>query len=221
MKARVSGFFLASLAGLAGLVVTGTASEAEAATCTDTNPCTVDAIVGGVCTHKAAASGTPCSDSNPCNDAETCNATATCVSNAPALDDGNPCTVDSCTTSGGIKHTAVKTRTSCADSNVCNGTETCNSSAKCVAGTALVVNDNNVCTADSCDPVTGVKHTAVATGTPCPDANACNGVEVCSKTATCVAGAPAVISDRSRSTSSTERACSRRSRTSVSRTSPT
>jgi hypothetical protein len=69
--------------------------------CEDGNPCSVDFVAGGVCTHSAAANGTPCPDvdGNACTAARcdtsagfVCDQTATMV----ACSDGNPCTTDRC-----------------------------------------------------------------------------------------------------------------------------
>jgi hypothetical protein len=84
-------------------------------------------------------------------------------------------------------------------------------------GTALVINDGNVCTADSCDPVSGVKNDAIpgpccqaktplttscctagvqkATGESCSDGNLCNGAETCNASAVCASGVPVQTSD--------------------------
>src|SRR5690606_37855740 len=45
-------------------------------------------------------------------------------------------------------------------------------------GCGANIDDNNECTADSCDPVFGVTHTPLPSGTSCSDGNACNGGEV-------------------------------------------
>ena len=82
----------------------------------------------------------------------------------------------------------------CGDSNVCNGTETC-SAGSCQAGTPLTVNDNNPCTADSCNPTTGVINTPVASGTACADGNLCNGNETCNASGSCLAGIPPTVND--------------------------
>jgi hypothetical protein len=42
-----------------------------------------------------------------------------------AVDDGDPCTSDSCDQIGGVRHTPVTAGTSCADETVCNGSEVC------------------------------------------------------------------------------------------------
>ena len=55
--------------------------------------------------------------------------------------------------------------TACSDKNVCNGNELCNMiSGVCQPGLALDCDDNNSCTKDTCDPVTGCIHTPVVCG---------------------------------------------------------
>ena len=78
----------------------------------------------------------------------------------PVLDDGNPCTADSCDPINGVQHTPVTDGTSCSDSNICNGAETCQTGT-CIAGTPLVIDDGNPCTTDTCDPLWGVAHTLI------------------------------------------------------------
>jgi RHS repeat-associated protein len=160
----------------------------------DGNPCTTDACspAGGV-THVAVANGTSCSDGNACNGAETCQAGACAAGTPPVVNDGNPCTTDACSATGGVTHVAVANGTSCSDGNACNGAETCQSGA-CAAGTPPMVNDGNPCTADACSPTGGVTHTAVADGTSCSDGNACNGVETCTA-GVCKPGTPLVVDD--------------------------
>jgi hypothetical protein len=61
------------------------------------------------------------------------------------------------------------------------------------------VDDNDPCTADSCDPVLGVRHELVAVGTSCGDAgNVCNGGPSCNAQGECVAGAPLNCDDGNR-----------------------
>jgi hypothetical protein len=186
---------------------TGTCLAGSAPNLNDNNACTTDACTpaGGI-THNPVAVGTSCTDGNACNGAETCNSSATCVAGTPpVIDDGNPCTTDSCnTTTGAITHTNRASGSSCSDGNACNGSETCNSTGMCRAGTPLNTNDNNACTTDACNPANGaISHTAVAAGTPCPDSNACNGVEVCTAAASCVAGQPPNLDDGNACTTDT------------------
>ncbi len=116
----------------------------------------------GACTQPTKSAGALCSDGNVCNGIETCNGSGTCAAGSPpAIDDGNPCTSDSCDPAMGVQHTPTA-GASCSDGNACNGAETCSASAACVAGTAPPVDDGNPCTTDACDPAKGVTHTPIA-----------------------------------------------------------
>ncbi|HVW30878.1 MAG TPA: LamG-like jellyroll fold domain-containing protein [Polyangiaceae bacterium] len=163
----------------------------------DGNPCTADSCdpVAGV-QHAPVTAGTSCSDGNACNGTETCNGSGACTSGTPpTVDDGNPCTADTCDPATGVHHTPVTAGTSCSDGNACNGNETCDGSGACTAGTPPTVDDGNPCTADSCDPATGVQHAPVSAGTSCSDGNVCNGNETCDGSGACTAGTPPVIDD--------------------------
>jgi hypothetical protein len=123
--------------------------------CNDNSACTVDQCVGGgtavgFCRNTPVAVGTSCGDGNTCNGAELCDAAGQCQ---PGTNAG--------------------AGTSCADGDLCDGDETCTGSGACVAGPPPVVNDDNSCTADACDPATGVAHI------PLPDGSACNGAGTC------------------------------------------
>lgn len=133
----------------------------------DGNLCTIDSCdpVAGV-SHVPVPAGTSCSDGNPCNGLELCNSDRFCVAGTPpVVSDGNPCTADSCDPLLGVVHTPVPVGTSCSDGNVCNGVEVCAAGGVCVAGAPLVEDDGDPCTADACDPITGVSHTFI---TGCP-----------------------------------------------------
>lgn len=55
--------------------------------------------------------------------------------------------------------------TACSDGNVCNGIEACNvTSGVCEKGPVLDCDDNNLCTTDTCDGITGCIHTPLACG---------------------------------------------------------
>src|SRR5262249_39050214 len=126
--------------------------------------------------HARTAGGVLCCDgAGPTN----C-ATAT-------IDDGNPCTRDACDSVAGVTHTPLVGQ-SCSDGNACNGAEVCDATGACKTGAAPVIDDHNVCTTDSCDPLTGVTHTPNP-GASCDDGNACNGAETCSAAGVCHAGA--------------------------------
>lgn len=127
-------------------------------TCNDGNPCTIDTATSSGCTYTPQP-GLSCSDRNACTAGDICTASGACVGTAltPAqLDDHNPCTVDSCDPATGVKHTPVAAGTSCSDGNACNGLEQCNSVGQCMAESPVSVDDGDPCTADSCDPASGV-----------------------------------------------------------------
>jgi hypothetical protein len=132
--------------------------------CNDNNACTVDACVSlgstGFCSNTPTPSGTSCEDGNLCNGAETCDGAGVCQ---PGLN--------------------AAAGTSCADGTVCNGDETCNGFGSCIAGTPPTVDDGNTCTADSCDPITGVTHTNL------PDGTTCGGIGTCTNGTCSVIGA--------------------------------
>jgi RHS repeat-associated protein len=175
----------------------GTCAPGAPLTTDDGNPCTVDSCdpVAGV-SHAPVATGTACDNATVCDGHETCNAAGSCVAGAPATsDDNNPCTTDSCDPVAGVQHAPTNAGTSCADQNVCNGVETCDGQGTCAPGTPAVTDDGNPCTADSCDPIAGVKHSPVAQGTSCADGNLCDGDETCNATGQCVSGTPAAVDD--------------------------
>jgi len=67
-----------------------------------------------------------CDDANFCNGEETCSAGACSPGTPPVVDDGDPCTTDSCDPlTGEVSHEPVPVGTSCSDDAVCNGEETC------------------------------------------------------------------------------------------------
>jgi hypothetical protein len=131
--------------------------------CNDNNACTADSCVSAgaaaFCQNTPTPTGTSCEDGNFCNGVELCDGAGSCQAG-----------------------TNVSAGTSCADGTVCNGDETCNGIGSCLAGTPLVVNDRNACTADACDPVTGVSNVAV------PDGTACSGIGACEAGVCSVAG---------------------------------
>ncbi len=175
----------------------GTCRAGTAPALDDGNACTTDSCdpaTGPV--HAPLAAGTECSDGNACNGSEACNADGQCIAGAPpALDDGNPCTTDSCDPATGTVHTPAAAGVACSDGNVCNGAESCNGAGQCAGGTPLALDDGNPCTADVCDPTTGVAHVPLAAGLSCADANACDGAETCDGAGRCVAGPPPSLDD--------------------------
>jgi hypothetical protein len=154
-----------------------------------------------------------CDDTLFCNGAETCDtATGTCQPGTPPdCDDGVGCTVDTCDETS---DTCVNTPNdaNCDDGDVCNGSETCDATLDCQAGTPLDCDDQELCTTDSCDSVSGCANVPVecpageicdstdglckpepdcTVDADCDDGFFCNGVETCDvATGTCQAGTP-------------------------------
>src|SRR5207245_882320 len=74
------------------------------------NPCMIGTCDPATGVHYAPApAGTTCGDnSNMCAGAFTCDANATCKQGSPPpIDDGNPCTSDTCDPATGVHHTPV------------------------------------------------------------------------------------------------------------------
>lgn len=94
----------------------------------DHNVCTDDRCTPtqGV-VHAAVTDGTSCADGDLCNGAETCGG-GTCNAGAPlAVDDGNPCTADTCDPTGGVSHASANEGLVCGAGMICGG-------GACVAG---------------------------------------------------------------------------------------
>jgi hypothetical protein len=192
----------------------GTTSCASDLDCNDGNPCNGgESCISGVCVP-----GNPilCDDGDPCNGVETCDPTSgACVVGTPC-DDGDPCNgTETCDGTGCHPGTPIV----CSDNDACNGVEACNpADGTCQPGTPPNCDDNNVCTADSCDAALGCLHQplggacddnnacttgdacqgGVCTGTPvpCGDNDACNGVETCDPvTGICNPGVPPTCDD--------------------------
>jgi hypothetical protein len=116
----------------------------------------IDAL-GAIGAVSAPPCGTvaDCDDGNPCT-VDSCTDGA-CTYAATACDDGDPCDgAERCAPGAGCV-AGVPVR--CDDGNPCNGTETCAAGVGCIAGSPLVCDDGDPCTADDCDPVLGCRAT--------------------------------------------------------------
>ena len=126
-------------------------------------------LLGGDCCSSnclvPATAGTSCGDGSTtdCTDPDTCDGAGYCLANdlpagfaAPAqCDDANDCTSDECDGFGGCQNPGEPAATPCPDATVCNGNETCNGAGTCNPGPALDCDDDDLCTQDSCSPVSG------------------------------------------------------------------
>jgi hypothetical protein len=97
-------------------------------------------------------------------------------------DDGDPCTVNACVNSQCV-YTPIPDGQPCQgppDNNRCLVGGTCQSGA-CTDKVPAQCNDNNPCTTDSCDPVTGCTYTLIS----CDDGNECTTDTCVSQTGAC------------------------------------
>lgn len=133
-------------------------------------------------THEPAVAGADCSDENFCDGAEVCDGAGGCEPGLPvAVDDGDPCTVDSCSDTHGITHTPMPAGTACEDGDVCNGTETCTGAGACASGTPLSTGGpSGPCVAETtCNPSSGIVVTYEPEGTSCGQGFICDGAGSC------------------------------------------
>jgi hypothetical protein len=140
--------------------------------CDDDNACTLDECAPKTgCMHTAQAG--PCSDGNACTSGDTCQAGKCVAKGNLDCDDQNPCTADSCHLLDGCQHAVVAGF--CDDGDSCTLGDQC-VNGLCQGGEALVCNDSNPCTDDSCD---SGKCLFVPNNAPCDDGNACTLSDTC------------------------------------------
>ncbi|MBI4814718.1 MAG: hypothetical protein HY791_00590 [Deltaproteobacteria bacterium] len=164
----------------------------------DGNPCTADGCdPSGGPRHDPEPTGASCSNANACDGDEACDGAGACLAGTPpVIDDGNSCTVDDCVPASGVTHVAASAGASCSNQDACDGEETCDGAGSCLAGSPIVVDDGNLCTADACDPSSGPSHEPQPAGTECANGDACDGAELCDGAGACLAGVPPTIDDR-------------------------
>src|SRR5439155_1263172 len=158
----------------------GACTPGPAPSCDDGNACTADRCDPQLdkCVSAAVPDGASCSDGDACDGKDTCEQ-GLCAAGTPLVcNDNNPCTAQLSDQASGCSETPVPDGASCSDGNVCSGDETCQPGT-CPPGTPLVCNDNNPCTSDSCDPVSGCKATPLPDGASCSDGRFCDGAETC------------------------------------------
>jgi hypothetical protein len=155
----------------------------DAIPCDDGNPCTDDKCSVGVGCYYLANSNA-CDDSNVCTVGDLCQNKA-CVGQAQLpCDDGNQCTDDLCDAAGGCFH-PYKTG-GCEDGDLCTTKDTC-VNGNCVAGIAVVCDDANLCTDDSCYPGKGCIN--APNSLACDDKNLCTEGDICAG-GKCTSGKP-------------------------------
>ena len=179
-----------------------THTEANGVPCEDDNPCTIGDLCSagqcqpgpaklcmapdgcqtascdlqsGNCKYGIAPDTTPCDDGLLCTTADGCSG-GTCKGTPKQCDDGNPCTQDLCEPKSGCAASS-QGAIACDDGNACTSGDACQSGS-CV-GKASLCDDENPCTADTCDVKLGCAHTdtsdACDDGNPCSKGDACAG----------------------------------------------
>ena len=149
------------------------------ADCNDQNQCTTDTCVAGMSKFSLTANA-DCEDGDKCTLGDKCNAFGNCViGTLKSCDDKESCTVDSCDAlTGNCANTALPDNAVCDDGLKCALGDVCKT-GKC-GGVAVVCDDKNACTADSCDPADGqCKFTPVADSTVCDDGDLCTDDDAC------------------------------------------
>ncbi|HYC55804.1 MAG TPA: hypothetical protein VEL28_12795, partial [Candidatus Binatia bacterium] len=142
--------------------------------CSDGNLCTDDVCseAADVCTNPNNAA--PCNDGLFCTDTDTCSGGA-CLGTGDACDDGNVCTDDACN-EGADSCGYANNTAACDDLDACTTLDACAGGA-CQGGPALVCDDANVCTDDSCSPAIGCVFDG--NGDPCDDSLFCTVGDMC------------------------------------------
>jgi hypothetical protein len=166
----------------------GSCQPGPAVTCTDGNPCTDDTCnpaVGCVFTANTA----PCQDGDVCTVDDACAAAACRPGTARTCQDGNACTNDSCNPLTGCVY--APNTLACDDQDACTQGDACQSGS-CQRGTAIPCNDQNPCTDDTCNPLSGCVFSANTA--PCDDGSACTLKDACQASA-CKPGAPRTCDD--------------------------
>ena len=155
--------------------------------CDDGNPCTADSCDPASGCTKTADDGKLCdADGNACTLADHCEG-STCTAGKPVVcDNTNPCSKASCDAiSGKCVGKSLQDGAPCEDGTVCTQGDVCKT-GECL-GKIVSCDDNNPCTGNSCDPITGCGATNLD-GLGCDDDNPCTIGDLC-KAGACVKGA--------------------------------
>jgi len=146
----------------------------QAVTCDDKNPCTDDS-----CDTQTGCQHTPntaaCDDGDACTAGDACVAGACALSSAVTCMDSDVCTDDGCDKDTGCKFAA--NTLPCQDGNACTNGDNC-SGFLCLSGAQIECGDGNLCTSDSCDPVTGCLNLPSG-GAACDDGSLCTASDAC------------------------------------------
>ena len=139
-----------------------------------------------VCAGTAKPDGALCDNGQNCNGPDYCQGGVCLPGPATNCNDGSPCTTDSCDQDKNLcNNVPLANGAACSDGDACTTGDICDA-AKCRTFGKVDCEDNNVCTADACDPATGCVHKN-ADGAACDDGDKCTDKDTC-KDAKCEAG---------------------------------
>jgi hypothetical protein len=166
-----------NICSLGDRCMTGACEGTDTMTCDDGNPCTADVCNPAAgCVFAPAGSGIAC-NTDPCVDGQTCEGGA-CQGGTPmACDDGDVCTVDYCDPLVGCVFMASP-GLSCDDGDPCTTGDACGDDG-CEPGVPVVCDDDNACTDDTCDVMTGQCSASNVMSGGCDDHNPCTGDDQC------------------------------------------
>ncbi len=158
--------------------------------CDDGNPCTSDSCDPASGCTKTVDDGKLCdADGDACTAADHCVGSVCSPGKEVVCENKNACSSVSCNSaSGKCVAKALQDNLPCDDSSVCTQSDSCKG-GDCI-GKVISCDDDNPCTGNSCDPVTGCSTTNLE-GIACNDDNPCTIGDLC-KTGQCVKGAPKV-----------------------------
>jgi hypothetical protein len=124
------------------------------ADCGGETPCASGTCSDGRCVTTFTPAGQSCDNDTVCDGVARCDGKGQCHAEPPPqIDDGNPCTVDSCDPVSGVSHVPVAVD----DGDPCTD-DACNPVNGEITHKPVDVDDGDDCTFDSCDPKTGPKH---------------------------------------------------------------
>lgn len=152
--------------------------------CDDGVACTLDLCDAGVgCVNTPAPDGSVCDDGDLCTTSDACEAGA-CVGSAPVTCEaaGTCRAVGTCDPATGLcDDPPAEDGAGCDDGDLCTDGDLCLGGA-CVGGDAVVCeDDDDVCTAATCDPEAGCVLVAAAEGAPCEDGDVCSTASSCAE----------------------------------------
>jgi hypothetical protein len=161
--------------------------------CDDDNDCTGDECdpATGECANQPLEG--LCDDGNLCTVGDEC-VEGLCQPGGgyPDCDDGNSCTGATCDPKVGCIND-VLLGWPCDDGNGCTANDTCLFPADCL-GEEVICQDDDPCTADTCDQATGECPFVVESGASCDDGDICTKKDLCQDDGSC-AGVPKACDD--------------------------